>query len=468
MTASVFPLPKTAVSVERPAPSLLLAWRLAMRDMRGGLRGFGIFIGCIALGVAAIVGVASVARGLTDGLAREGRTILGGDLSFQTIQRELSPDERAWMSVRGTLTTAGMMRAMGRTIAGETALVEIKAVDQLYPLQGQLLTKPTFVPRELLREADGSYGAATEAALLARLDMKIGDKLIVGNATFVLRAEIVTEPDKLGGGVGFGPRLLISQDALAATGLLQPGTLIRWNNRLTLPKGQDNDAAVEATVTTAKTAFPTAAFDITTRNNASPSFQRNLERFTQFLTLVGFTALVVGGVGVANATRAFVDRKRLPFATLKSLGATGGFVFATSLFQVIILTLVGIAFGLVIGAILPFLVVWLVGAMIPFPMDPSVYPRELGLGVIYGFLAALTFSIWPLGRAHDIPVSALFRDLVSGERRFPRAPYVIAVVASAVALCVVAVVFAWERRIALIYMVRRSARSSCCAWSPLA
>ncbi len=202
---------------------------------------------------------------------------------------------------------------------------------------------------DLLGAKEGRYGAVTEQALLARLNLKVGDTLIVGDATFDIRAAIVTEPDKLAGGVGFGPRLLISQDALRSTGLLQPGTLIRWNNRLTLPQGADNDAAMEKVIADAKAQFPSAAFEFDTRNNASPAFQRNLERFTQFLTLVGFTALVVGGVGVANATRAFVDRKRVPFATLKSLGATGGFVFATSLFQVIILSFVGIALGLVIG-----------------------------------------------------------------------------------------------------------------------
>ncbi len=107
---SVTALPaRAAAAAPAPyrAPSLMLALRLAFREMRGGLRGFGIFIGCIALGVAAIVGVASIARGLTDGLAREGRTILGGDISVETVQRELSPEERAFFDARGRLTTAG-------------------------------------------------------------------------------------------------------------------------------------------------------------------------------------------------------------------------------------------------------------------------------------------------------------------------------------------------------------------------
>jgi putative ABC transport system permease protein len=453
MSATALPTARApAPSQPFPSPSLWLALRLAFREMRGGLRGFGVFIGCIALGVAAIVGVASVARGLTDGLAREGRTILGGDIAFETVQRELTSSERQWLEARGALTTAGMMRAMARSASGETALVEIKAVDAAYPQQGRLITSPEKPVPALLGEVEGRFGAVTEAALLARLNLKSGDELIIGDAVLTLRAEIVTEPDKLAGGVGFGPRLLISQEALKATGLIQPGTLIRYKNRLTLPPGQDSDAAMDTIIADAKAAFPDAAFEIDTRNNASPAFQRNLERFTQFLTLVGFTALVVGGVGVANGAHAFVDRKRVPFATLKSLGATGGFVFMASLFQVMMLSLIGIALGLVIGAVLPFIVIWLVGALIPFPMDPSVYPRELALGVLYGILAALTFSIWPLGRAHDIPVSALFRDLIDGKTRLPRRRYLVLIAIAAIALCLVSVLFAWERRIALIYI----------------
>jgi putative ABC transport system permease protein len=428
------------------------AMTVALRELRGGLAGFGVFIGCIALGVAAIVGVASVARGLTDGLAREGRTILGGDAAFITVQRELSAEERAFLESRGRLAGVALMRAMARSEAGEASLVEIKAVDAAYPSHGALVTAPALAPERLFAVVDGRPGIAVDPALLVRLGLSLGDTLVLGALRAEIRAEIASEPDKLAGGVGFGPRVLMAQAALRESGLLQPGSLVRWANRLTLPEGRDQPADLAAVLAAAKDAFPDAGWEVRDRTNASPQLQRNLERFTQFLTLVGFTALVVGGVGVANATRAFVERRRGVFATLKSLGATGRFVFAASLLQVMMLAGIGIALGLVVGAILPFVTVALVGSLIPFPLEPSIYPSELALGVLYGALAALAFSIWPLGRAHDIPVSALFRDMVSGETHRPRLAYVLAVGAAILALAAVSVLYAWEPRVAMIYV----------------
>src|SRR6188474_2744715 len=104
-------------------PGLALTLRFALREMRGGLRGFAVFIACIALGVAAIAGVGSFSRSLGDGLAREGRVILGGDVSFSLSQREASPAERAFLDSQGQVSAAATMRAMARSAAGETALV---------------------------------------------------------------------------------------------------------------------------------------------------------------------------------------------------------------------------------------------------------------------------------------------------------------------------------------------------------
>jgi putative ABC transport system permease protein len=131
------------------------------------------------------------------------------------------------------------------------------------------------------------------------------------------------EPDKIGSGIGFGPRLLVRR-SLAGLGPLAAGTLVRWIYRVQLAPGQDTDADLERIAADAGRELPNAGWEIRSRVNADPRFQRNIERFTQFLTLVGLTALMVGGVGVANAVRGFVERKRASIATLKSLGAPGG------------------------------------------------------------------------------------------------------------------------------------------------
>src|SRR4051812_9304924 len=262
-----------------------LALRYALREMRGGLRGFYVFVACIALGALAIAGVGSVAASLTEGLAREGRTLLGGDVAFSLIQREAKPDEIAFLRARGKLSVAATLRAMARSAAGELALIELKAVDGAYPLLGEVSLDPAMPMPQLLEKIDDAFGAAADATLLARLGLKTGDRISVGNATFQIRSLVGAEPDKLAGGLGLGPRLLVSEAALRATGLLQPGSLVRWIYRVRLPDNAADDRAAQRLVIEARSALPSAGWEIRTRSNASPQLERTIGRFTQFLTL---------------------------------------------------------------------------------------------------------------------------------------------------------------------------------------
>lgn len=436
----------------RPAFGFGLALRLALRDLRAGLRGFGVFIACLALGVMTIAAVASASRGLTEGLAREGRRILGGDASFSLIQREATPPELAFLTARGTVSTIATMRAMASAGEKGAALVEIKAVDSNYPSIGAVETDPQQPIANLLEQRDGAYGAVADPILLGRLDLKPGDTVTVGSARIQLRANLVSEPDKIAAGVGFGPRLLISQDALRATGLIQPGSLIRWTYRLQLPEVASSDTDLDKLIADVGTQQHDAGWEIRSRANAAPSFQRNLERFTQFLTLVGLTALLVGGVGVANAVRRFVDAKKLDFATMKAVGATGGRVVAIHLTEVMLVASLGTAIGLVLGAAAPFALGAVLQSILPVPFEPTLAPSELAVAALYGLLTALVFAVIPLGRAHDVPVSALFRDQVEPDPRRPRAIYLVLCLLALAGLVGVALGFAYDRRIALIYI----------------
>ena len=206
-----------------------LALRFAWRELRGGLRGFGVFIACIALGVMAIAGVGSVAQSLADGLARAGRVILGGDLAFSLVQREANDSERAFLGAHGTVSAVATMPTMARTGDGRTTLVEIKAVDDAYPLFGHGRDRPRHAAcRRCSRGSGDAFGAAADPALLARLDLKPGDRITIGNAVLELRAALTSEPDKLAGGIGFGPRVLIERGCVArerAPAARQPGAL---------------------------------------------------------------------------------------------------------------------------------------------------------------------------------------------------------------------------------------------------
>lgn len=430
--------------------------RYALRDLSGGLRGFAIFLACIALGVAAITAVGSTSRALTEGLAREGRVILGGDVSLALSHREANAPERAFLESRGAVSAVALMRAMARRDDGSSALVEIKAVAADYPATGAVQLDPPMPLAQALATRDGISGFVADAALPARLGLKIGDELQIGAARLRLAAVLESEPDKLAGGVGFGPRVLMSQQTFRATGLIQPGSLVRWLYRLSLngasPGAQPDMAEVEQFTADAQKAFPDAGWEIRTRANISPQFSRNLDRFTQFLTLVGLTALIVGGVGVANAVRGFVERKKPDLATLKSVGATGGYVFTLSFVEVMLVAALGVVIGAAIGALAPYLVVAGFGASIPFPLAPAIYAREIAKGVFYGLATALVFALAPLGRAHDVPVSALFRDQIETDRTRVRLRYVLLTLVSGAALIGSLFVFTADRRLTAIYI----------------
>ena len=433
-----------------------LALRYALRELRGGLRGFYVFIACIALGVMAIAGVGSVAASLGAGLAREGRTLLGGDVAFSLIQREAKPDEVAFLRSRGEVSVAATLRAMARTGDGRLALVELKAVDAAYPMLGELTLDPPMPMADLLAErqeaSDTAFGAAVDSTLLARLDLEVGDRVSIGSATFQIRSVVGAEPDKLAGGVGLGPRFLVSEAGLRATELLQPGSLVRWIYRVKLPDNAADDRAATALTDDARSALPEAGWEIRSRSNASPQLERTISRFTQFLTLVGLAALLVGGVGVANAVKSHIDRRRDVIAVFKALGATGRDVFTIYLTQVVVLAVIGSVIGLAVGAALPFIIVGVFGKLLPLPVVPALHPDELALSFVYGLLTALAFGLWPLGRVHDVPVAALFREAVTSEWHRPRWRY-LALMAVVIALLIaVAIGLAYDKRVAAVFV----------------
>jgi putative ABC transport system permease protein len=433
----------------RPAS---LPLRYALRELRGGLRGFYVFIACIALGVMAIAGVGSVAASLREGLAREGRTLLGGDVAFSLFQREAKPDEVGFLRTRGGVSVTASLRGMARTDGGRLALVEIKAVDASYPMLGELTLEPGVPVRDLLAERDGVFGVAVDSTLLARLDLKLDDRVNVGNATFQIRSIDIAEPDKLAGGLGFGPRFLVSEAGLRATQLLQPGSLVRWTYRVRLPDNASSERNAAQLADDARKALPHAGWEIRTRDSASPQLERTISRFTQFLTLVGLAALLVGGVGVANAVKSHIDRRREVIATFKALGATGRDVFAIYLTQVVALALIGSVIGLVAGAALPFIIVDVFGRLLPLPVVPALHADELVLSLVYGLATALAFGLWPLGRVHDVPVATLFREAVTSRWRRPRWRY-LALMALVIAFLITVVIgLAYDKRVATIFV----------------
>ena len=275
--------------------------RVALRELRGGLAGFRVMLACLAIGVAAITAVGTLSRGVTDGLSGQASILLGGDVGFSILQREAGGQELAALRAAGRVGTVATLRAMARTDTEQT-LVELKAVDNAYPMRGELVLDPPMTPSWAFGRRGDAFPALVERTLLDRLGVGVGDAVIVGDARFVIVAAILAEPDRLAAGFGFGPRFMTSLEGLRATGLLQPGSLVRWSYRVVL----DDPGQADALVSDMLERFPESGLETRTRANLAPQFARNLDRFAQFLTLVGLASLLVGGVGVANAVKAHV------------------------------------------------------------------------------------------------------------------------------------------------------------------
>ncbi len=430
-----------------------LALRFALREMRGGLAGFYVFLACIALGVAAIGGVNSVAGSIGAGMASEGRAILGGDLSFALNQREADASERAFIDGLGAVSESATMRSMARREDGSgQSLVEVKAVDAAYPLVGALKTAPQQDLAALTGARGGVYGAAASQDFFDRMGLAPGARVKLGAATFELRAAILDEPDLLSAGFSLAPRFLVSLDGLRASGLVQPGSLVDHIYKVAL-SGPADDAAIRAVRRQAAERFPQAGWNIRDRSDAAPALSANIERFSQFLTLVGLTALIVGGVGVADAVRAYLDGKRGVIATFKALGAPARFAVAVYLAQILVIGLIGVVLGLTLAAAIPFAAAAALKGVLPVAAGAGFFPAALALAAVFGLVTTLAFAIVPLGRARDVPATALFREQGFDAGGLPPPLTLLLAGAAVAALAGLALYVAYDRRIAAIFIV---------------
>lgn len=403
--------------------SLRIASRFAARELRGGLRGFRVFLACLALGVAAIAAVGTVRAGIEAGLKRDGAALLGGDAEVEFTYRFARDAELVWLqSVAEAISETVDFRSMvvvDRDTGAERGLTQIRAVDDLYPLIGAVQLDPEMS----LDAALADFGGVMERVLADRLALTPGDTFRLGEQDFTLRAILDRYPDNATGGFGLGPRTIVLTDALANSGLIAEGTLFSTQYRLDLPDGTDLQTIEDA----AEAQFRDSGLRWRDSRRGAGGVEQFVDRIGAFLILVGLSGLAVGGVGVSAAVRAYLAGKTSVIATLKTLGATRQTIFLTYFIQVGVLTLLGIAIGLVLGASLPLLFAPLIEARLPIPAAFAFYPQPLIEAAIYGLLAALIFTLWPLAKTEDIRAATLFRDAFAASKMLPAGRYLIAI-----------------------------------------
>ena len=390
-----------------------LSFRYAGRELRSGVRGFRIFLACLALGVAAIAAAGSTAEAFRRGLASEAQEILGGDVAASSdhafTARELQVFAKA-----GRASYAAAARAMAQAPSGDRRMVEIRGVDRAYPLAGQVqLTDAAGRPMSLqaaLAARDGVPGAAVEQALVERLGLQLGQTFTVSDKPFIARAILVSEPDRITRGFALGPRVLTRLEDFTRTGFLKAPGFGGETVRLVIPPDRPPRQAVRAL----RKALPGAALEIRDRTRAAVGLDRLIDQLEYFLGFVGLASLVAGGLGVSGAVSAYLDGKTVSIAALKALGASAGLIRNVFAIQIAMLAAIGVALGLAAGAAAPFLLGAIAGKDLPIPALFALYPKPLEHAAAFGALAAAAFSLGPLARARATRPSALFRRELGG------------------------------------------------------
>ncbi len=432
-----------------------LAFKLALRELRprmgGGWGHLRLFIICLALGVAIIAAVLSTTATVLQSLKADGRNILGGDISVRVLYEPIASQDLSWLAQQGRVAQFIEMRSLVRSLDEQrSSLVELKATGENYPLTTGFILAPALELQQALAQKDGIYGAVLEDTLLTRLSIKIGERLKIGTLEVEVRAIVQAEPDRAGSGsFALGPRFIISTEALAKTGLLQQGSLAEYHYRLLLPASTDVSAMREAI-----NARPAATgWQVRDLDNAAPQLRRFVEQFGIFLSLVGLTSLLIGGIGIGNAARAYLLHKLAHLAILKSLGAEQKLVFLVFGWQFLLMSAAGILLGLGLGIVLPLMAAPVLQNILPLPLTITPQPAALLQAALFGFLTSLAFCLWPLGQAVRISPQQLFRSLLRLPPTWPQRSLILLTALAALALATLAVMGASQKIYAVAFIV---------------
>ncbi|SEF71615.1 putative ABC transport system permease protein [Bryocella elongata] len=402
--------------------SYATATRIAMRELKASRGKFAFVLLSVAIGVAALTGVRGFSSSFRSTLLLRARAIMAADIAAKTFQPP-TPEERAKLTAleaNGVQETEVTELVSMASAAGslDPLLVALKAVDPTrYPFYGDVTLDPAMPLTQALTDSTVAVGDD----LLLRLHLKVGDSIKLGTRTYRIAATVLEEPDRLSGAFAAGPRVLLSQHALADSGLIAPGSHANRRYLYKLPPPPPgralSDEAVAALKTQLEATLPEA--QLTDYREANPSITRALDGATGLLSLMSLVALVLGAVGVAMAMRAHLQQRLDSIAIMKSLGADSSQVIKIYTIQTLLLGLggglLGVVFGLGVQMAFPLFLAKLLHLTPAFRLDAGA--SALGLGS--GLLTTLLFTLPPLLDIRDVrPILILRRAVEVSEDPF--------------------------------------------------
>ncbi len=437
-------------------PPLGRLWHIALRDLRGSARHFVVLLLSLVLGVGSIAAVGLLLASAKGGIERDSKGLLGGDMMVRTLYEPVSDEAKAWLAQRGEVLEYASLRTMARrTVAAKSPdainaqIAELKAVPPEWPLAGTFKTDPMLEHSALYRMHDGHYGAAVEPELLRILEMEVGEHITLGKINVVIRAIITHEPDRLGANYSLGPRVMISREALQASGLSGYGSMTNYALLTLLGEQYEvsnvSDALMEQ--------FDDGGYQLRTYENAAPGIRRALNRLGLFLTFAAITTLLIGGIGIANAAQSYLSSRMMNIARLKCLGATCRDVTIIYGMQLALLVCVGIMVGLGVAVAVYMSLLGIIAGVLPLPLMETLFVKPLLAAAGYGLLAALMATIPVLAGAITMPATHLLRSATMQQRAGLRLswPVIICCIGGFTAMMVLTGIYAENIRLTQIF-----------------
>lgn len=391
--------------IPRAKPHAGWSLRMAWRDSRGHRRVLLLSALCILFGIAALVAIGSLRDNLGRIMEEQTRALLGADLVLEARRPFDPPLERFFRQLGGEQADEIRFQSMAAFPRREaTRFVQVRAVRGGFPFYGAFDTDP-----DGLREPPRGK-AVVEDSLLVQLDLARGDVLRLGGADFAIAGALrrVAGESEITG--AFAPRIYISWDEVERTGLVRTGSMVRHRKYFAFDGGLDAGRAEML-----RGARETLFVEGSVRAETVETRRRNLElvlgNLFDFLNLVGFVALLLGGLGVGGAVQVHIRAKLATVALLRCLGGSVWSGFRIFLVQVAGVAVIGAVLGAMLGVGVQFLLPVFLRGFLPFAFDVTVSWSAVLNGLAFGWTVALAFALIPLlAVRHVSPLAAIRAD----------------------------------------------------------
>jgi putative ABC transport system permease protein len=387
---------------------------LAWRDLKASGRSLWVFCACLFLGVALVAATGGLYQLTNHSLLADTRALLGGDLEVESDDGPLPEGVLSWMAERGDVSLVTELDTMLGTTTDEFLRVELQTTDELYPLYGDLELQPNVPLAEITAFENGRWGVATDPVLAESLDVSIGDDVYIGSLTMRVRALVMRQPDRSLSAEWRGTPVLLSEEAVAASGLTAAGSRIEFNYRVR------TDVPSRAWQRQFYDAFPDETWEVRTFEGRSRRIAERLGQLASGLIIIAFSTLFIGGLGVFNSIQAYLQGKLKTIATLRALGLRNRRLAAVYMLQVGIMSGGASLAGAALGGGLALSGAMLIEEEIPIVVTAGIVLLPALVAFSFGVLTAFCFALPAIGRALSVEPASLFRGTVENVIDTPR------------------------------------------------